>query len=499
MRHVRHVLLDFDFSGYRLGLTTTSLSFEVDLPDGSSLGFTPGGELDALPIRSAPVVGSPPGDQSLRGAISVEVSDLWAKRFAAPVQLATCRVYWWPEGELLRPEHEVYRGVLRDPQWQLQGTGRLGFSLVTDRRADDVAFPPSLVSDAGRFPSAPDDSKGYAVPVVYGRCSGLPLLAVSSEAGDPVRLLVAGHVVYSPAIQPKRQGADAGPALNVLQGVDGLGSAYSYVEMAQADYAGGSDVYAEEVEGQEVGGRPVTQLGDVLEHLVRTYGPAYHELDRARVEGARRMLNRISVGFFVNDRQGSTLLSFIQNRLAGQLPFVVSSAGGRLGWDSLLFPRGDDPFAVDHLVYGQNSYDRVGPTETSADDVLSDIELTYGFDGYQVADLLSLRFSPETSLDARRASSRWGRSPILSESAPDISEAGAAYLLLTDKAARLTRVRWRVEYQGVDGSWYFYPLQSVVLVTDADLGWVEEPCVVEVVEARKDGLCDVVLVTLLGV
>ena len=499
---MRRVLVDFDLVGELLGLTVDGAACEVERADGTTRTFVPGGEIEALPHRSSPVTGDGAGDQSVRMSLAVGVYNSWALRRTAPFQLATCRIYWWPEGDLLRDEHELFRGCVREPEWELgpDGQGRVTFSLVPSRRIDDVAFPPFLVGDAGRFPDAPDEGKTSAVPVVYGTVYGMPVVAVTDPTVDPVRMVLACHRVGSTTVQLARGGANVGAPLAVGYGIDRLGGTYAYVEVTPATYAAGSDLYAVRLDGWVDGGAVVGRLGDVMEHAFRTYARAsWYELDRPRVEAARPVLNRIAVGAYANERGDGTVMQFLQQRLGGQFPVAFSFAGGRFGWDAVLFPRGAEAaFIVGRVTYGQDAAERLGPMETSADDVLTDIELTYGFDGYQAGATKSLRFSPETSLDARRAMSRWGRSPVLTQDAPDVSDSDSAYLLLTDLALKRSRVRHRVEYHGLDERFYFLPLGAVVAVVDADLGWSDEPCILEAVEPRKDGLVDVVLVTLDG-
>lgn len=498
----RRVLIDFDFLGEVLGLTVDGHPAVATDPSGQTRHFVPGATVSGLPHRSSPVVGESVGDQQMQITLLSPTRQSWNLRRTAPIQLATCRVYWWPEGQVLRADHEIFRGAVRSPDWTLSAGGEdsVTFELVPARRQDDVAFPPALVGDAGRFAGAPDEGRGSAVPVVYGTARGLPLVAVSDVLVNPVRLVVAGHKVHSTSVSVMRGGSLVAVSA-VSYATDGLGSAYAYVTVTPAQYAAGSDFYLEEITGHVSGGKIVQGLGDVMEHAFRTYGGAsWYELDRPRVEAARARLNRIAVGLFANDRGGDgTLMQFLQSRIAGQFPVSVSAAGGRLGWDAALFPRGEDLTRVAaRITMGQDCDSRVGPRDTSADDVLTNIDLTYGFDGYQAESVRPLSFNPENSSDARRAASRWGRSPVHSVDVPDCADEASAYLLLSDIAIRRSRVRHRVEYHGLPDRFYDLPLASVITVVDPDLGWEDEPCVLEAAEPRVDGLVDVVLMTLGG-
>jgi hypothetical protein len=496
---MRRVLVEFDFLGEVLGLVVDGSAVAVELPSGAFRSFVAGAEIGDLPHRSAPIIGAGIGDQSVSITLSVGVYQSWGLRRTAPIQLARCRVYWWPEGEVLRDEHELFSGIVRDPEWVLgpDGEGSVSFSVVPARRSDDVAFPPFLVGDTGRFTAAPSDALSYAVPVVYGAAKGLPLVAVSDVTVDPIRLLISCHRIQSSTVQIARGGVNVGVPVAVAYDRDGLGGIYGYCLISLANYTAGADLYLVDVEGWAEGGRAVDRLGDVMEHAFRTYGQAsWYELDRPRVEAAKSRLNRLAVALFANERGDGTLMQFLKQRLGGQFPVAFSFAGGRLGWDAILFPRGSDlGFAVARITYGQDTFERVGPTETSADDVLTDIDLAYGYDGAQPGTTAALSFTPETSADSRRASTRWGRSPILSVDAPDIGDSDSAYVLLADIAIKSSRVRHRVEYHGLPESFYFLPLASIVEVTDPDLGWQSEPCIIEAVEPRKDGLVDLVLVT----
>ena len=48
----------------------------------------------------------------------------------------------------------------------------------------------------------------------------------------------------------------------------------------------------------------------------------------------------------------------------------------------------------------------------------------------------------------------------------------------------MVRVRVRVEYHGLPDRFFVLPLGAVIAVTDAELGWSEEPCLLEALEPR---------------
>ena len=437
--------------------------------------------------------------------VRLDVADLWSVRDSVPIQRIRVRIYWWPDGEVLRQSHDVMYGVVRDPRWNIadETDGTVSFTVVAERQFSDVPFPPSAIGDEGRFVNAPPEALPHAVPVVYGAVRGLPRFAVSSIAADPIRLIVAGHRIVSTTVQIARDGAAVGAPAAVSATIDALGNPYSYVDIAQASYAAGSNLYAEEVTGWVApDGSAIDGLGDVLEHLFRTYaGDDWFSLDRPRIKAALPWLNRVRVGFFANDRlYDGTVIRLIETRFMGQFPLTAGFTGGRYGWDSLVLPEDDtdEVQPVASLTYAHDAHTRVGPHETSADDVMTEFDLAYQADGFQAGPIASLHADATNSGGCRRAASRWGEAPLVRMDAQDCPDVGAAYMLLTDQIRKLTVVRDRVEYHGVDAMLYELPPLAVIEVTDSDLGWSARPFLLEAVAPRMDGYCDVVLVSLRG-
>lgn len=493
-------LVEVDVDGDIYGFVVDGPPRAVTLSDGSTRIYEAGADLDQMPVRSVSIYGDGvSSDSSLNLTLPLDLVDLWERRDRSPIQRVQARVYWWPNGSILRERHQVFTGVLRSPEIirDADGQGTISATLSPNRRGRDVPFPPTLIGDEERFSGPADDSVSQAVPVLYGTCLGVPLFAVSDVTADPIRLLIAGHPITSTSVDISRDGAVVSAGASVSTDIDGRGQAYSYVEVSKANYDAGANLYAPTVDGHNgPGGDAVDRLGDVLEHLWRTYSPAtWGDLDHERVSAARVVLNRIRVGLMINaaDDQGS-VLRFIESRLAGQFPVATGWSGGRYGWDALLLPEGT-PEASDSLTYGRDTHERVSIAETSADDVLTEIDVAYAQDGYEGGPSGHLHMTRSNNGDLRRAESVWGPSPVERLSIPDAATPGAAYIVGTDTARKRSRVRTRVEYAACDARLFDLPLLSTVLVTDAEIGWVDEACMIEAARPRFDGACDLTLIT----
>jgi hypothetical protein len=501
----RRPLLELDVDGAVYGFVIDNEPVLVTLDDGDERAYVPGAWVDALPARSSPIGGGA-GDQGAVGVtLQLSALDLWGLRESVPAQSVTGRLYFWPDGETLRPEHEIFRGAIRSPKWSLsydaagRQTGSVSFDLSPPTRAADVAFPPALVGDTGRFPDAPDASKGRVMPVVYGTVAGLQLIPVTDPSAASlinVTLLIAGHKLTSTAITVNDGdgAAIAGNPYTVHEGIDGRGEVYSYVSIPTGSYT--DNLYAVSVTGWPApDGAALDRLGDMLLHIWHTYaGEPFYELDRARAWGARDRLNRLRVGMAFDDRaEGGTVLRALAGRLEGQFPVVFGFAGGRFGWDATLFLERGDVVPTRTLTYGLDTTEREGPDETSVDDLVTEIVLDYAYDGFSGNTTATKRADRDSNGACRGAESRWGRSPIDRLSAPDVVDDGTAFLALEDQARRLAKLRYRVTYRGLDGDWWDVPLWEEVSVTDDEAGWSETAFVVEAKAPRMDGRVDVSL------
>lgn len=488
----RRVLVELDAGGDVRGFVCDGGgSVTVEREDGSLRGYGPGLDLAGLPARIAPFDGGSVDAGAPQCVLQLAALDLWGLRDRVPTQSVRGRVFWWPEGEVLTDAHEIYRGVIRDPSFALglsptgEPGGSVSFTLAADTRTPDVPFPPSVVGDEDRFPTAPDESLGQAVPVIYGTVRGVPLYAVSTTTGAPgaaVRLLVAGHRITSTTLDVWREGVQIHNDLPVLYDFDGRGDLYAYVQTTVAAYAAGQGFYSPTVTGWAApDGSAVERLGDVLLHIWGTYcGERFYELDRRRCWGNRPRLNRYKVGLLVNERQASgTVLRLLGSRIQGQFPVTFGFAGGRFGWDLTipLPPDGGEPAAT--LIYGENAQDRQPLQQGSVDDIITEFEIAFAQDYYIGAPQGSLRADRTNNGDCRAAETLWGASPVRRIEAPDVPDADTAYTLLTDAVWWGTRVPTRVEYTADDGELYDLPSGSEVRVTDSEAGWAATPLFLE--------------------
>lgn len=500
----RRVLVELDAGGEVHGFLLDGEQVTVADEHGVERVYGPGLSLDQLPGRITPFDGTASDQTGPRCTLQLAALDLWGMREHVPAQSVTGRVFWWPEGEVLSRQHEVFRGVLRTPDFTLgvdalgRPAGSVTFTLAPDTRVPDRPFPPAAIGDSGRFPTTPQSSLPQAVPVIYGTVRGVPLYPITSTAVDPVRLLVAGHPIASVAVQIAFNGT-AGPVAAIKYGIDGRGQVYAYVDYSKAFWdATGEGVYAVEVKGwAKPDGSLLDRLGDVLLHLWDTYsGENFYELDRRRAWGARDRLNRYRIGLLANEQQrDGTVLHFLAGRLANEFPVVFSNAGGRYGWDATVPVRRDGGSPAFHIIYGENAHDRTGPTETSVDDVITSFDLSYLSDGYVGGMLSHLEVSPANNGECRAAVSRWGASPVQRIDAPDIVDDGSAWNLLTDLVWWRTAVRRRVEYVVDDGDVFDLPSGTEVQVTDSECGWQAATFFVEALAPTLDGRVQVALVS----
>lgn len=500
----RRTLLELDVGGAVHGFVIDNEPVLVELADGSMRAFGDGATVDDLPARSARLLGGGGADGGgVHVTLQLAALDLWASRGTVQPQRVNGRVYWWPVGDVLRPEHEIWRGSLRNPDWDLardehdDQAGQVSFDLAPPTRNADVAFPPSACGDEGRLDGVPEGSTGNVMPVIYGTVRGVQLVAVSDTTVTPVRLLIAGHPVGSSTIDVLN--GDGTLVVNnatVSTAVDNRGDHYAYVTVTAVQYSAASgNLHTDEVTGWTTpDGQALDRLGDVLLHLWITYaGERFFELDRDRAWAARPRLNRYQVAMFWNDRSDTgTVLRTLAGRIEPQFPVVFGFAGGRFGWDAVDFPRGDTP-PTRVLTFGLDAEERVGLRETSSDDVVTEFELTYGFDGFDGGPTEPLRADRTNNGTCRGAESRWGPSTIARFSCPDVQDVETAVLILDDHVRRRSAVRASVTYRGLDDTWFTLPLGHEVAVVDLEAGWDLVPFVVEGRKPRLDGRVDVAL------
>lgn len=479
------------------------------------LAFGAGLTVETLPVKAASLVGeAAAASGSLSATLALDEFDVWATRADIPLQTIEVRAWFAPVGDdgipidrdgdpsSLRPEYEIFRGVLRSPQVDLYA-GTLTFTAEAPLQIMDVQFPPRAI-DADRFPDAPEGSTTNAVPVIYGTVASVPLYAVSDVTDPSIRLVVAGHPIVSTAVNIMRDGAVVGAAAPVLYDVDELGGEYAYVVIAKVTYDAGSNLYAYVVVGwRGPDGTAIDGLGDALIHLWRTYSrERATDLDMTRCEAARAPLNRYKLAMLANSQQADTgLMRILSGRLGGQFPVAFGLSGGRFGWDCTRLPTpGELPaLVVGTLTYGLDAHDRAGPDESDAGAVVTQFEVHYGLDPYAGGSTFVLRGDSSNFGALRGAVSRWGQSPIQRYDCPDISDGGTAWAVLTDFARALSAVRESVTYPGLPGWWHDLPLLSVVEVTDAPAGYSAEPCLITALAPGVDGRVSMTLLRIRGV
>lgn len=516
----RRILILLDADGARRGFVTDGSPVSATIAgDGMPVAFGAGLDVSTLPVRAASLLGEAAGDAgTISAVLSLDAFDLFELRDRVPTQTVKVRAWLVPVNgdgvpvdtagdEIdIMPAFEMFRGVVRSPRWDLRAR-TLTFTAAPDLRLLDSQFPPTTV-DPERFPDAPSGDTSASPPVIYGSVWGAPLLPVSDPSGDPVRLLVAGHRLQSTATAIRRDD-DAGNPVNVvpnapiLYDLDALGGVYAYVECPQVDFAAGATLYAKDILGwADPEGDLIDGLGDVLLHLWHTYGnERFYDLDRARCYSARDALNRYAVSLLFNQQEaGSGLIRMLQSRLEGQFPVAFGLVGGRMGWDCTRIPNAAEipGLVVGTLTYGLDAHDRDGPTEPGADQVMTRFEL-HGFAQGNRGGPTSVVTADRTNMGALRgAVARWGESPLQRKDCPDIGLGDCAWSVLTDTAVAESEVRESVTYLGLDGEWNEVPLLGVLLVTDSECAYVEEPMLVTVVAPRLDGRVDMTLLRIAG-
>lgn len=518
-----HVLLDLEIEEPdlgervpdRLGFSTYPGTIVVSSSQGrESRRYGPGLEGWSLPARSADLYGRS-GTSEGAGAVSLALG-------AAPVlewlnlgvrlQRIRCRLWWWRKGDTQEASEEVWVGFLRNPQIDVN-RGVFRFSIASGTREVDGALPPGRIGDEGRFPSAPDTAKPYALPVIYGLVRNVPAYRVSDDPGASppaaatnVRFLVCGH--ETPAFPTRlTDGADMlGPLQFAQLGRDGRGNAYTYIDVPNTT-PGWSDAAAYYVlaalgwkdtsdrsAGSSLEGA-IDRLGDVLIHLVTTYArERFYELDRTRIYAARSLLNRYLVGAVINDPQGGSVLRILKSRFESQFPVVFNTARGRFGWDYAGLPPVDaEPSGT--LVWGVNAHERGVVAPVPLDLLRSRFEVAWGIDTNAGGTTSSVRRDETNSGPCRASAERWGSSVVQRIDAPDVTDEATARLLIEDQIRRLTVRRIRVSYVVDDVRWLSLPLFSRVLVTDPDMEWSDKPCLVESLAPIRPGRIGVGLIT----
>lgn len=424
------------------------------------------------------------GDQ-VSLTVALDVLDLWALRNAGTrIQAMEIYVYAYSEEATLADAVELYRGELRAPVFDLDA-GTVDLTAGEPLEATDLSFPPTTV-DLVRFPDAHEGSLGSTIPVVYGLVRGVPLVTLRTDGVD-TEMLIAGHRicgnplapgtvdVFRPPENPDGPGEEvlAYASRTIYSGRDALGGTYAFVKIPAIGWKESTFFTGDLLGHVGANDLPIDRLGDVLDHMLRTYGrDDWRRYDKARMRAAQAALNRFGVGVLVNDReQGETMLSIIQHRLAPQYPVIFGAVAGRIGWDAALIP--DDPEAPPalELTYGVNIFARTALSESSRAEVRNRFELEWSVKGSTGKANRTATRDAETDDRCRASQTRWGRSPIYRLSAADCSDEATAALLLDEQIRRLFEVRDTIGYTVVETTVLRLPSLAVVAVTDPACEW----------------------------
>lgn len=490
---------------HRYGFTTRGEPANIDPGDGRARrGFGPGLVSLALPSRTADLyAGTSSSPGSARVVVSLDYFDVFKlKAQRVRLQHIRGRMWWWRPGTTLAEAVQVWRGILRNPS--VSTTSRtFSFDLAAGTREVDTVFPPGLIGDADRFDEAPEASRPQALPVIYGTNQKVPIYRVTNDpglsppaVGTNVRFIIAGHRVAADQTVTVADGQGFSVAgLTVNHAVDGRGQEYAYVDVSNAepDWTDSRDLYVDEIvgwpgPGDNAGRRVVVdKLGDVLAHIVTTYGAEqFAELDRARIFGARSLLNRYTVGVVVNTAESGSILRFLKARIEGHFPVAFSYAAGRFGWDFAGIPPGDKP--VGTITWRHNAHERGDFTpEVPIDAVRARFEVKWRADGYAAGPTRSYRRDETNSGPCKAALMQWRAGIVESIDAPDVVDETTAALLVEDQIRRLAGMRARASYIVDEPEWVRHGLFARIHVNDADYGWTAQRCLVEGITPQKPG------------
>ena len=222
-------------------------------------------------------------------------------------------------------------------------------------------------------------------------------------------------------------------------------------------------------------------------------------MDHKRISVAIERLNSYEVGIGINDQDGTqTLYDILTGRVQGQFPVVFGSPSGLYGWDCTALPPDDDPpFA--EIVYGQNAFERVDVKQTSVTKIQNSFEMTYSFDGKAESNINSSVLNSSNSELLYDSVEKFGKSAMVSFSAPDCPSPVTAGRLLLDKAKKESFPRTLVTYSSLSREHIDMPLMSTVLVTDDEIGWKKKRFIVLAVKPdAESGRCGLSLMSFDG-
>lgn len=426
------------------------------------------------------------------------------------LQRIRATVHWWQAGTAADSRVFVWRGRVSSPVID-DVAGVFTCQLVTGLGDEDGPLPAAYIGDDGRFPSAPDAAKPQAVPVLYGNVTNLPVFRISADPGPSppagatnVRFLICGHPTPDFTCQLTDNDQMTSAVVSAQRDVDGRGDTYTYIEVPNttAGWSASASYFVTQARGWAAPGdtasdRAVERLGDVLTHIVNTYGQsAFRDLDKTRINGAASLLNRFIVGSMFNG--AGSVLRTIKARYEAQFPVTFNFSGGRFGWDYAGIPPAERS-PVGLIVYRQNAHSKSPLTPVDAGMLRARFALAYRLDGYAGGMTEAIRRDRNNSGACARAEDRWGFNDEFRSDAPDVFDEGTARLLLEEQIRRLTLRRVRTAYVVDEPRWVGLPLFSRVLVSDDERGWDGEPCLIEAIKPVEAGRLQVRLITESGI
>lgn len=498
-----------DIDGHRVGLSfgpsvTVHWGDDKSLPDnigGMTQTFTAGMVSCSLPSYTSSAIDASLADSGASLTLAIgECEALQQVQTRARLQASRATIFAWRDGQTLSQSKVLFEGVVRSPSIDLS-RGEISMQIAPNAFEVNATQPLRKVGDPGRFPCigsprgrVPENNEDRALPVVYGYVRNVSVPAcelyteeIDNASQDFVGLVVASHRVVGAPGTPGfvRLAADEAGELDDLYEIqvrtDGLGDEFSYVQVNVMDWE--DSIHVVEMIGKPSSRRGavgMSGIGEVLVDLLRARGPsASRNTDFSIAVPEAEKMNKFEVGFALNEMdEQQTMFDIVRSRLEGQYPFVMAAPRGRYAIFSTEFPSASQTPAA-HIIYGQNTFDRGAVTQSALSSVRNRFSFTFGYDGSADAEAESIEVNGDNNVLCAASLSMWGPTPIQALSYPDCPTAVGAGALVDDVVARLTKVRWNVQYSYVGDEFLDMPLRSVVLVTDEELGWYEMRFIVE--------------------
>lgn len=233
-------------------------------------------------------------------------------------------------------------------------------------------------------------------------------------------------------------------------------------------------LYTKNIRGkQKPGGGLLNNLGDALTDLWQSYGGGSTELvDWELVERSTSELNAFEMAMLVNAGDtDQTLEQVILGRIAGQFPVALGYPRGKLAWESLVV--GNRP-VTRRIEFGRELISRTGIGETSINNIINDMTVSFGINGASDSETESIHFNKDNLEICRSSFERWGSRPRSSISVSDTTSPGTAALIAQQKLQLQAGVRVQVQYETFDLKFLTEPLFGVYEITDETAGFNDE-------------------------